>query len=75
MGGDKQNLNGGGRRAIWNILKRKYPKNDIAVPVGKKDRAGNIVTNHEGLKHLYLNTYVHRLRDRPIKEEFKILKR
>ena len=74
IGGDKQNLNGGGRRAIWEILKRKYPKNTIVVPVGKKDRAGNIVTNHNGLKHLYLETYVHRLRSRPIKEEFENMK-
>ena len=74
IGGDKQNLNGAGRRAIWDILKRNYPKSTIVVPVGKKDKTGNIVTNHAGLKQLYLNTYIHRLRTRPIKEEFEQMK-
>ena len=32
------------------------------------------MTNHNGLKHLYLETYVHRLRSRPIKEEFENMK-
>ena len=42
--------------------------------MGKKDKYGNIVTNYEGLKELYLNTYKHRLRNRPIKEEFQEIK-
>ena len=42
--------------------------------MGKKDKAGNIVTNHEGLKDLYLKTYLHRLRNRPIKKEFEATK-
>ena len=32
------------------------------------------MTNHEGLKKLYLQTYMHRLRNRPIKEGFEELK-
>ena len=43
------------------------------MPVGKKDHKGNIVTNHEGLKHLYLQTYINRLRNRPIKTDFEEL--
>ena len=74
LGGDEQNLNGSGRRALWEVLKRKYPKCSPSVPVGKKDKAGNIVTNHEGLKDLYLKTYLHRLRNRPIKKEFEEMK-
>ena len=74
IGGDKQNLNGAGRRAIWDILKKKFPKSKVSVPVGKKDHFGNIVSNHEGLKKLYLNTYKQRLRSRPIKDDFKVLK-
>ena len=42
--------------------------------MGKKDKFGNIVTNHEGLKNLYLKTYLHRLRNRPIKEEYEEMK-
>ena len=59
---------------MWNILKKKYPKCEIAVPIGKKDKSGNIVSNHEGLKDLYLNTYMHRLRNRPVKKEYEEMK-
>ena len=75
IGGDRQNLSGTGRKAIWDILKSKYPKNKIPVPVGKKDVFGNIVTNHEGLKKLYLNTYKQRLRNRPINDNFEKIKK
>ena len=33
-----------------------------------------MITNHEGLKKLNLKTYIHRLRNRPIKEGFDELK-
>ena len=59
---------------MWELLKRKYPKCTPSISVGKKDKSGNIVTNHEGLKKLYLQTYMHRLRNRPIKEGFEELK-
>ena len=45
--------------------------------MGKNDHKGNIITDHEGLKKLYLQTYVNRLRNRPMKpvlEEMKKLK-
>ena len=42
--------------------------------MGKKDRGGNLVTNHEGLKDLYLRTYVHRARNPPIKEKLQEMK-
>ena len=75
FGGDEQNLNGSGRKALWEVLRRKYPKCSPSVPVGEKDKFGNIVTNHEGLKNLYLKTYLHRLRNRPIKEEYEEMKK
>ena len=74
IGGDNQYLNGSGRNKIWELLKKNFPKFKSAVPVGKKDKSGKIVTNHENLKKLYLNTYKHRLRSRPIKEDFKNIK-
>ena len=74
LGGDEVSLGGDGRKQMWKILKRKYPKNLRSVPVGKKDGKGNIITNHEGLKQLYLKTYIHRLRNRPIKSDFEELK-
>ena len=74
LGGDDQNLNGSGRKMLWKILKRKYPKQISPIPVGKKDKAGNMISNHEGLKKLYLDTYIHRLRNRPMKEELNEMK-
>ena len=41
------------------------------LPVGKKNRNGKVITNHMGVKKLYLKTYLHRLRNRPIKTEFQ----
>ena len=74
LGGDEHSLSGAGRKQMWKLLKRKFPKNIPVVPVGKKDGTGNIITNHEGLKNLYLKTYIHRLRNRPIKSDFEELK-
>ena len=36
---------GNGTKQIWKLLKNKYPKILPAVPVGKKDCIGNIITN------------------------------
>ena len=74
IGGEKDAINGAGRNRIWNWIKKKYPKHSNVIPVGKRDRKGNFITNHEGLKHLYLETYLHRLRNRPIRSDFEELK-
>ena len=74
LNGDHHSLGPNGRQKMWKLLKKKYPKNTPIIPVGKKDRYGNLITNHEGLKNLYLDTYIHRLRNRPIKDEFLELK-
>ena len=74
LGGDETALDGSGRRRLWTLLKRKFPKIKSSFPVGKKDRKGNLITNHEGLKKLYLRTYINRLRNRPMKEGFDDLK-
>ena len=74
LGGEENSLSGNGRKKMWKLLQKNYPKILSAVPVGKKDKKGNIVTNHEGLKHLYLQTYINRLRNRPVKPEFEEIK-
>ena len=74
LGGDQTALDGAGRKQLWTLLKRKFPKIQSSFPVGKKDHKGNLITNHEGLKKLYLRTYVNRLRNRPIKKGFEELK-
>ena len=62
--------NGGTNIAgAWALKKKIRPKNKAAVPVGKKDGQGNIVTDQHGLKVLYLETFVWRLRERPIRPD------
>ena len=74
LGGDGTNIDGSGRTKMWRILKKKIPKVKSAFPIGKKDQKGNMITNHVGLKKLYMKTYKERLRNRPIKNDFEELK-
>ena len=74
LGGEEDSISGDGKQKMWKLLKKVYPKISPAVPVGKKDKSGNIITNHESLKHLYLKTYINRLRSRPVKEGFEDMK-
>ena len=57
MGGDETSIDGSGRQKLWKILKRKFPKTKSNIPMGKKDRKGNVISNHLGLKELYLQTF------------------
>ena len=59
---------------MWNVKKKIFPKIIQAKPTGKKNNAGQIITSPEGLKTLYLETYKHRLRHRPIIEDLKEIK-
>ena len=72
--GDGQEFNHLERRTLWKMLKKKFPKNLSAVPVAKKNKSGKIITDHKELKHLYLDTYIQRLRNRPIKQDFNEIK-
>ena len=60
LGGDQTAIDGSGRQKLWKVLKRKTPKIKSSIPIGKKDRKGNLITNHLGLKKLYLKTYKQR---------------
>ena len=60
---------------MWNVMKKVFPKNIKPLPVGKKNEVGQIITNPESLKSLYLETYIHRLRHRPIREDYSNLKK
>ena len=55
-------------------MKKVFPKNNPPLPVAKRNTSGQIITNPDILKTLYLDTYVHRLRHRPINPEFIELK-
>ena len=67
LGGGKKSLGGDGRKQMWSLLKNKCPKSEPSVPVGKKDKSGNLITNHKGLKQLYLQMYIHKIRNRLIR--------
>ena len=54
--------------------KENFPKNGANVPIAKKDVNGLLVTNPDLLKKLYLDTYQHRLRHRPIRADLVHLK-
>ena len=38
FGGDETSIDGSGRKKLRSLLKRKFPKIQAAIPVGKKDR-------------------------------------
>ena len=59
---------------MWALKKKVFPKNMKALPVCKKDQKGNIITEPSQLRSLYLETYKHRLRHRPIKDNLITLK-
>ena len=72
--GEEGDIYGSGRKKIWAMLKKRFPKTTLPIPVGKKDSKGRLVTNHKELKNLYLKTYKQRMRNRAIKDEFVDIK-
>ena len=68
--GNNGNLNING---MWAVKKKVFPKNPSSLPVAKKDVDGKVITSHQDLKNLYLETFVHRLRYRPIRDDYKLL--
>ena len=59
---------------FWKIKRRIFPKNGKALPVSKINNEGRLISHPVELKQLYLRTYVHRLRHRPIKPGLEYLK-
>ena len=59
---------------IWALKRKLFPKNTENIPIAKKDFNGRLISTQKELICLYLDTYRHRLRHRPIKNEFKYLK-
>ena len=52
-------------QGVWKAKKRYFPKLKPKIPVGKKNVKGQMITNPQELKELYLSTFKHRLRHRP----------
>ena len=75
LGDDTYSINGSGRKQLWSLLKKNYPKTNPAIPVGKRNNEGKIITDHVQLKHLYLQTYLHRLRNRPGNDDLEEIRK
>ena len=59
---------------FWKIKNKLFPKNGAALPVSKINSEGRIIAHPVELKELYMRTYVHRLRHRPIKPGLEFIK-
>ena len=60
-------------QGIWKMKKKYFPKLKPTLPVAKKNLKGQLITNPEELKELYLNTFKYRLRHRPVQPEYEEL--
>ena len=56
-------------KGTWYQIRKVRPKHMPTVPVGKINNDGKIVSDQDGLKKLYLETFIWRLRDRPIRPD------
>ena len=70
LDGNNGNLN---HQCVWNAKKKYFPKIKPTLPVGKKNLSNQIITNPEELKELYIDTFQHRLRHRPVKPGYEEL--
>ena len=59
---------------VWTLKKKIFPKHKPTLPVAKQNVNGKLITSGNELKSLYLETFQFRLRDRPIKSEYKNIK-
>ena len=55
---------------LWKLRKKLLPRQSDP-PMAKKDAEGNLITNPDALKELYIQTYVDRLAHRPMKKDFE----
>ena len=53
----------------WSLVRKTRPKHLPTVPVGKINNKGTMITDQIGFKKLYLETFLWRLRDRPMRPD------
>ena len=58
---------------VWKLRKKIFPR-PLEHLTGKKDKQGNLVTNPDSLKNIYIDGYVDRLTHREITPELLRLK-
>ena len=59
---------------VWAVNRKVFPKNTETLPFAKKNDDGKLVSSQMELKELYLQTFIRRLRHRPIKSELENIK-
>ena len=59
---------------FWKMKKKFFPKNGKTLPVSKINFEGRLISNPVQLKQLYSQTYIHRLRHRPIRPGLELIK-
>ena len=62
------------RLKMWKVKQKVCPKIDTNLPVAKYDESGNLISNSDEMKNLYVRVYKHRLRHRDIKPGFEQLR-
>ena len=62
------------RIKMWKVKQNICPKFEVNIPVAKMDESGNLISNQDELKKLYVNTYQYRLRHREMTPTFSYLK-
>ena len=63
------NMNG-----IWGLKRKMFPKNSESLPISKRNSGGRLISSKKELMTLYLESFKHQLRHRPIKGNFVYLK-
>ena len=58
---------------LWSLKNKTFPKNTKPLPCAKRDVENRIISSQSELKTLYLETFRHRLRHRPIKDDLYYL--
>ena len=61
-------------RGFWKLKAKLFPKKQSKIPVAKKNRKGQIITNHFELKNVYLDHFKFRMRERPIQAMYQYFK-
>ena len=61
--------------SVWKFKEKLFPRISKTLPIAKNNKEGQLITNHTELKSVYLEHFIHRLRQRPILTEFSEYKK
>ena len=61
-------------KQVWKTLKKIWPKHGNVLPTAKRNHSGKIVSGPSEIKRLMAKEYRERLRNRPVRPDFKRFK-